>query len=722
MKLLKNRIVTVIICLLMLVSLVPVSAAADEIMPDISSVAADENADVYEVLTDEAADVDYLYEETVSEAEPDIFLPENDQIAPEAQVVDTDNSTQGDEGQPVSQSDDPESQIEDTDKPDESSEAQDGDPGQQAGSSEEQDDESGQQTETSEIQDDVIDQQTEMSENQEDEPAQQSETSEDQGEDPEQQEDTLVQDEKSDDPEEETEEDADLELAAVPGINSAVSAKNALAILKAYDSEGYYIVNYMSQYGESIDFWLMGSSSNAAGLDTAVHEVFHSYTHTKGAYRKQAIYLGNGRDIYVDSYPSGVNIFPTSTWAETLPSNLRTFRFSTYVSKSSSASANSNGPYGLLNEFAAYCWGMHDQLALFPYYKSQGNSMNVWGQFVAACGNDRQAYAEFRFWILGYLNYAKNNNSAVYQYIINDRDFCDAYFAIKNKFESQIKTFNARCDEIVSLAAADGINAYFSGDYFWFGYNGRSTNYSEYSLLMDELSKSQYKNVEAALYAGSSDGSYKFAQKNGVWGWYEDGTLQTDMTGLVKGTINGTTAWYYIKNGIFTDTTGLAQRADGSSNAWYFVKNGVYTKATGMAQSMDGSDSWYYVKNGTASRATGITQRADGADSGWYYVENGVFTKATGIAKLANGANNKWYYVEDGVCRKATGLTRRADGSNNSWYYVKSGVYTKTTTAAKRLDGANDNWYFVYKGSWVKYTGTITLKGTKYRVVNGVLQ
>jgi len=214
-----------------------------------------------------------------------------------------------------------------------------------------------------------------------------------------------------------------------------------------------------------------------------------------------------------------------------------------------------------------------------------------------------------------------------------------------------------------------------------------------------------------------------FHNVDGVWGYYQDGNLQSSMTGMVKGTINGQTAWYYIKNGIYTEATGITKKTDDSSNKWYFVKNGKYTKATGIARRADKSNSkWYYVKNGVYTKATGIAKRADGSNNKWYYVKKGVYTKATGIAKKADGSSSKWYFVKNGVYTKATGLAKKADGSSKTWFYVKNGVYKKATTIAKKAGSSSKTKYYVKAGKLNKYTGTVKIGSKKYELVKGVVK
>ena len=235
--------------------------------------------------------------------------------------------------------------------------------------------------------------------------------------------------------------------ASVPGLNSPVNAENALAILRAYDSDGYHMVNYNMQQGaSSFAYWIDGSETNASGLDTAVHEECHGYTSNKGGIEYlngkgfwiEAIYVGGGKDILV-SEATTVNVFPTSEMAKGIPESLRTFRYEKYVSEGSDVSANLNGPFGLLNEFNAYSWGLNNQLKLFEYYKLHGTSFDVWKRFANSGYNNRKAYAEFRYWTLRYLDYAKTNHRDVYDFFLSNQSFVDAFCLTQERFEKEIK-------------------------------------------------------------------------------------------------------------------------------------------------------------------------------------------------------------------------------------------------------------------------------------------
>ena len=100
----------------------------------------------------------------------------------------------------------------------------------------------------------------------------------------------------------------------------------------------------------------------------------------------------------------------------------------------------------------------------------------------------------------------------------------------------------------------------------------------------DTINGENDEDADLGLAAAESDTATVkngFYYVNSQWKWYKNGKLQTSMTGIIKGTINGATKWYYIKNGVFTKATCIALKADGSSKLKYYVKNGTFNTYTG---------------------------------------------------------------------------------------------------------------------------------------------
>ena len=245
-----------------------------------------------------------------------------------------------------------------------------------------------------------------------------------------------------------------LQGAAAPAYDAPATEENALALLKEYDPEGYYIVQTGIAAGEStLSFWLMSPQNLAPALDTAVHEEFHGYTHIKNGMsgrsgnrwvQIETIYLGKEKgDIIIDYQWADGTAYKTENFTKTIPENMRTFRYNTYVAENADPSANQVGIYGLINEYAAYHWGFYNQLALYPYYKAN----NVFSDFFNSCINDYQAYEEFRYWTLGLLNYEKTHAPEQYKVHMNNKAWCKAYYEITMRFRAAIDTFTKLCNE-----------------------------------------------------------------------------------------------------------------------------------------------------------------------------------------------------------------------------------------------------------------------------------
>ena len=238
-----------------------------------------------------------------------------------------------------------------------------------------------------------------------------------------------------------------LSIHAAPAFDAPVNETNAMALLKEYDPDGYYIVQTLKQLGESsFSIWIQGRSSNAEALDTAVHEECHGYTHSKnnpmvytdgGWQERETIYLGDKNDIIVPYLFANNTVYKTENFTKTIPESMRTFRYDDYVSAGSELSANQDGIYGLLNEYNAYSWGFNNSMTLYPYYKAN----STYRDYYNSCINNYQAYEEFRYWTLGLLNYEKKNAPAQYKIHMNNVDYANAYCWTTVRFRTMIEEF-----------------------------------------------------------------------------------------------------------------------------------------------------------------------------------------------------------------------------------------------------------------------------------------
>ncbi|MCF0230013.1 MAG: hypothetical protein HUJ76_10030, partial [Parasporobacterium sp.] len=130
-----------------------------------------------------------------------------------------------------------------------------------------------------------------------------------------------------------------------------------------------------------------------------------------------------------------------------------------------------------------------------------------------------------------------------------------------------------------------------------------------------------------------------FAFKDEVWGYYTDGVLQTSLTSVIKGTVDGEKAWWYVHNGIvtFIDTV-----ADNSNGRWCIRNGRVDFEYTGFAANDDGE--WYCVKGKVKPDTEGLFKGTIRGEKTWWYVYNGKVTYTNTVAKNSYG----WWFVRNG--------------------------------------------------------------------------
>ncbi len=549
----------------------------------------------------------------------------------------------------------------------------------------------------------------------------------------------------------------ELELTAqatLPKMNAAITEANALAILKAYDSDGDTMVTFTKNAGSAkISQWLQGMQSNAEALDMVVHEECHAYSSGRpSGYNEEAIYTGNGNYITVNMQAS-VTIFPSSEMAAKIPESLRTFRYKTYVSSSSTTSSNYNGPYGLLNELNAYSWGLNNQLKLFGYYRdyrSDTEPVDVFGQFLTCCINDKNAYAEFRYWTLRYLSYAKTNHPEVYQHFLNDQDFLDAYTVTQRRFEALISQIDDRVSDITAWGKERGYTVWVENGMLWQKKGNSSRGVGErddaYKLLMAEIAKSEYQEIDQAIQSRahvflmskakvSSVASQPYtgkAYKPKPTVTYEGKTLKngTDYTLSYKNNVNAGTATITITGlGTYVGTKKVTFKITPIALTGGKVGSISNQKYTGQARKPSpkvtlngktltaGTDyKLTYKKNTLPGTATAIV-----TGTGNY---TGTLKRSFKIVAMAGtwkkSGGRWWYQWKDGkypanVWLMIGGKYYRFDGSgwmltgwqkvSNKWYYLGS-------------DGAMRTGWLNQGGAryWLKSTGAMA---TGWQTISG---
>lgn len=186
---------------------------------------------------------------------------------------------------------------------------------------------------------------------------------------------------------------------------------------------------------------------------------------------------------------------------------------------------------------------------------------------------------------------------------------------------------------------------------------------------------------------------------DGVWYYFRNGVVATDVTGLVKW--NGEW-WYVIKGRLATEVTSLVKY---NGEWWYVFQGRVASEVTNLIKY---NNEWFYVVKGKIASQTTTLVKWNGS---WYYIYKG---KLAGNTTTLIKWGGEWFYVVKGrVASEITDLIKWG----GEWFYVVNGkVASKTTT----LIDYNGGRYYIYKGKIAELTTTLVKhNGTWYYVRNG---
>ncbi len=294
----------------------------------------------------------------------------------------------------------------------------------------------------------------------------------------------------------------------------------ALSILKKYAPEGYEVINtyenaaYKYKIGEttitlnepgSFMRYVSGRKKEdiLASLGTAVHEFNHGYT---SHLPYQIIEASNGKIPYTfgDDYlvyfiNSQEKIlvktsptFPSKTLANTIPKELRTFRFSTYIQGSSST--QDQGIYGLLDEMNAYRMDTQTSFLLYDYYKNELKAEDEkWLEYMQNIDGTLFAHMEFKYYILKYLLHAQKKEPETYQGIVQNQRFKEAFLKIEKNFTDLANVYFERRNTILADIKAKGLNVDIDQEYTYIGNTGIGNFMEVYVRLQEELKKQEYE-------------------------------------------------------------------------------------------------------------------------------------------------------------------------------------------------------------------------------------
>lgn len=287
--------------------------------------------------------------------------------------------------------------------------------------------------------------------------------------------------------------------SSAPKLNAKITKNNVMKVLNQYDRDGAYILKKQAAVGDNILRWFSGGRI-IDNIDAAVHEETHGYHYYYAKGGKMAYFIGKQKTVYVPY----TKVYHTKKMAGSIPKNLRTFRYNTYVAKPiANLASNVNGAYGLMNEFMAYRAGMNTAVSMYSYLADKKANWDTWTVFISNCENDRLAYAEFKYYILHYLYYAKKHYPQVYKGIMNNKQFRTAYKRLESSYAGLIRTYEQDLKKLQKLFVKKGCRIEIKNDTVWMYRNGSgrgvSRYTSDYKKLQREINKSRYKSIHSRL-------------------------------------------------------------------------------------------------------------------------------------------------------------------------------------------------------------------------------
>ena len=279
---------------------------------------------------------------------------------------------------------------------------------------------------------------------------------------------------------------AEGDLKTLPAYDDFATLEKAEEILSVCDPDGTMFLRWDP---EEFRFYLDAGFSMVDMLSTAIHDVFHGFCNSEPR-GPQYHYLGDGFYVTVEE----TKVYASEEMALWIPEELQTSRFEEYVAPGcGNMASNILGIYGLLNEFNAYWTDMNHSVAMFDYFCAQEQTSDAWFYYIVGCENSRQAYAEFRYYILTYLLYARENYPKIYRAMMENQALRYAFKTVESNFASAIETYEYdlwRLDSgeipgtIADVQVTDGI--------IWFGGSGIGRFTADYNKLMTAMEAAEY--------------------------------------------------------------------------------------------------------------------------------------------------------------------------------------------------------------------------------------
>ncbi len=258
-------------------------------------------------------------------------------------------------------------------------------------------------------------------------------------------------------------------------------------------------------------------------MSTNIHEISHAFSRKnifKYAWENDiTLEMGNeGRLIYLTpsesyliTYPRD-SLFPAARLARNIPESVRTLRYNTYIS--GSTSTQTHGVLALLDELNAYFLGSRFRYEMLEAYKMAGNtSADGFFEWISGAQGTMGAFFEIDYFILEYLLYMKSHHPRRYELLRSNQSFREAWLAVRTSYSSLLNGyFQTINDEMKDLNASGEFELKIDNNRILIrrtGYkpSSRLIISSAMERLLPVLQSSRYLEIKqdfALAYAGGS--------------------------------------------------------------------------------------------------------------------------------------------------------------------------------------------------------------------------
>ncbi len=299
-------------------------------------------------------------------------------------------------------------------------------------------------------------------------------------------------------------------------------------LMKKYSPESFFIIDQDDKSPRVFDFEHGGKMSftnrndlNAYiratqfpdiinEINTGVHETTHDFT---SIYAYKMLLDKGIKNIGTNNFlcfaPDKNNIitvrvtkiFPSSELNNVIDEKFQTERYANYIYPARPILGTQvNGVYGLLDEFHAYYHGTKAILDLKPFFETEvkQNSTN-WILYFKNIYSTYYAYAEFRYFILKYLIYAKENDPEVYERIIENKEFKEAFIKTDKAYAALISDFNLNKTIILKNLKAKGIVVSETDEKLMLDKSFAMTFNETYTFFMEAMKAQEFTDMMTAL-------------------------------------------------------------------------------------------------------------------------------------------------------------------------------------------------------------------------------